>query len=36
MFFPPYVFAPTVEYPLSGDVVQDIETSWSARLKGVP
>jgi hypothetical protein len=32
----PFTYSPTYEYPLSGDVVQDIETSWFARMKGVP
>ena len=34
--FPYWNYAPTFEYPLSGDVVQDIETSWFSRMKGVP
>ncbi|MDJ0993675.1 MAG: hypothetical protein QNI90_08880 [Dinoroseobacter sp.] len=34
--FPYWNFSPTIEYPLSGDVVQDIETTWFARMRGSP
>lgn len=34
--FPTWNFSPTIEYPLSGDVKQDIETSWFARMQGNP
>ncbi|MEM9392930.1 MAG: hypothetical protein AAGA38_03670 [Pseudomonadota bacterium] len=34
--FPYWNFSPTIEYPLSGDVKQDIETSWFARMQGNP
>lgn len=31
-----YTFFPSFEYPFSGDVTQDIETSWFSRMKGIP
>lgn len=34
--FPYWTYAPTIEYPLSGDVVQDIETTWFAKMRGSP
>jgi len=34
--FPFLVNAPTIEYPLSGDITQDISPSFIAAMKGVP
>ena len=34
--FPFLVNAPTIEYPLSGDVVQDIEPNFGDQIVGVP
>lgn len=34
--YPFMINSPIIEYPLSGNVTQDIETSWFARMKGIP
>ena len=32
----PFVYSPTYEYPLSGDVIQGISPSFSFEMEGIP